>query len=60
MKCYYTCKKCGEEIECDVIINEECDLGEACHHCNAPIPPEAHAEMDEQAMEQASERPDYD
>ncbi len=58
--CNYTCKKCGEEIECEVVINEECDLPEACPACGAPIPDEAHGEMEEQACEQASERPDYD
>lgn len=60
MTCYYTCKKCHEEIPCEVVINEECDLGDECPHCKAPIPIEAHGEMDEQACERASERPDHD
>lgn len=53
--CHYTCKKCEEEIECEVIINEEDDLPEICPACGAPIPEEAHGEMDVQAMEKASE-----
>ena len=53
--CSYTCKKCEEEIECEVVINEEDDLREACPACGEPIPDEAHAEMDVQACEKASE-----
>ncbi len=54
--CHYTCKKCGEEIEVEVVINEEDDLPEECPACGAPIPDEAHGEMDTQACEKASER----
>lgn len=60
MKCYYTCKKCGAEIECRVVINEEDDLPETCDECGELIPDEAHGAMNTQAMEKASERPDFD
>jgi predicted nucleic acid-binding Zn ribbon protein len=60
MTCYYTCKHCGAEIECSVIINEEDDLPENCPECNAPVPDKAHEDVNTQAMERASERPDFD
>ncbi len=60
MKCHYTCKHCDYEIECEVIINEECDLPGFCPECAALIPDKAHDEMHTQACEQAQERPDYD
>lgn len=60
MKCYYTCKKCDHEIEVHVVINEEDDLPETCDACGAPIPDEAHGDVNTQAMERASERPDFD
>lgn len=58
--CSYTCKKCDEEIECEVVINEECNLPEACPVCGAPIPDTAYGEMQEQACERASDSAEDD
>ena len=33
MHCTYQCKACEAEIECEVTINEECDLPETCPEC---------------------------
>ena len=56
----YTCHECGEEIEVEVIINEENDLPERCPKCNAVIPDKAHEDVENAAMEQASDSPDLD
>jgi transcription initiation factor IIE alpha subunit len=60
MKCHYTCRHCGTEIECFVTLGEECDLGSECPDCNAPIPESAHEEMHTQACEKVNETPEYD
>ena len=52
---YYTCKKCGAEIECEVVINEECDLPETCPECGEPVPDSAYADMEEQAIARAAD-----
>ncbi len=58
--CYYECKACGHEIECSVAINEEDDLPESCPECSAIVPDKAHESVQIQALEKASERPDFD
>tara|TARA_R110000868_G_scaffold160977_5_gene390828 strand:- start:847 stop:1035 length:189 start_codon:yes stop_codon:yes gene_type:complete len=58
MHCTYQCKACDAEIECEVHINEECDLPETCPECNAVIPEAAYDEMQEQAMDIARDMSD--
>lgn len=60
MKVYYNCPHCSAEIEVTVIINEEDDLPEDCPECGKPIPDAAHGDVNTNAMEKASERPDFD
>lgn len=54
--CYYTCKKCSEEIECEVEIGEGDDLPDACPDCGEPIPGIAHEEVGEAAFSSAVDR----
>jgi DNA-directed RNA polymerase subunit RPC12/RpoP len=53
IKTHYTCLKCQEEIEVEVVINEEDDLPECCPECGTAIPDKAHEDMQQQAVEKA-------
>lgn len=54
----YTCKKCNEEIEVEVVINEEADLPEICPACGAVIPDKAYEEVQESALDKARDSAD--
>lgn len=53
---YYTCKKCDDEFEVEVSIGECDDLPEECPNCGAPIPEDAHADVEEAAISRAQDR----
>ena len=54
------CPHCGAEIECEVVINEECDLPETCPACGNLLPEFMYSKAEEAAIAKATEAPDDD
>ena len=49
------CPFCEAEIECEVVINEECDLPEACPECGKLLPESMYLKAEETAISKVAD-----